>query len=326
MIGILGIHNSDDITYISGNFQDNVNHYWDGRTDVSIIGNRAYNQGGHAVLVVGWDDNYSKDNFGKSGLHLVPPKDGAFLVKNSWGNMNNLGGYCWYSYYDATFAKKGKVVIQGGERDYTSEVYSFRSCESVDSYTGVYGHDPLGKVLDFGKGSESCYGASVFVARKRETLSAVGLYANALNTSYEISIYKGCKESQPTSGDLVSRCSGSLDAGYFTVQLATPVTVNEGDRFAVVVKLTTQGYESPLSCEVQSYTYDYLRDSSGLYYYSGGALYSTDKNGVQTYIGDLFVAENNKKYLHYLDGSILEFRKVARFHSLRFKLRLKGSE
>ncbi|MCH5298425.1 MAG: hypothetical protein J1E96_01555 [Ruminococcus sp.] len=53
---------------------------------------------GHTVSVVGWDDNYSKENFdGK----YTPEEDGAWLCKNSWGpNDNRIGGYLWISYED----------------------------------------------------------------------------------------------------------------------------------------------------------------------------------------------------------------------------------
>ncbi len=36
----------------------------------------------HAVLIVGWDDNYSKDNFVESKR---PKNDGAWIIRNSWG-------------------------------------------------------------------------------------------------------------------------------------------------------------------------------------------------------------------------------------------------
>lgn len=52
---------------------------------------------GHAITIVGWDDNYSKENFSASDR---PGSDGAWLVKNSWGNDVGDNGYLWISYYD----------------------------------------------------------------------------------------------------------------------------------------------------------------------------------------------------------------------------------
>ncbi len=54
----------------------------------------------HAIAIVGWDDNYSKDNFNGSGGK--PQNNGAWLVKNSWGKYNSEGGYLWISYEDKT--------------------------------------------------------------------------------------------------------------------------------------------------------------------------------------------------------------------------------
>lgn len=52
---------------------------------------------GHAITIVGWDDNYSRRNF-KAGCQ--PPADGAWLIKNSWGSEYCDEGYLWISYFD----------------------------------------------------------------------------------------------------------------------------------------------------------------------------------------------------------------------------------
>ena len=48
----------------------------------------------HGITIVGWDDNYSKDNF---GTHK-PTNNGAWLCKNSWSARWSVDGYFWISY------------------------------------------------------------------------------------------------------------------------------------------------------------------------------------------------------------------------------------
>ena len=50
---------------------------------------------GHAIEVVGWDDDYPKENF-----VVTPTNNGAWLIKNSWGSNNELDGFFWISYED----------------------------------------------------------------------------------------------------------------------------------------------------------------------------------------------------------------------------------
>lgn len=54
---------------------------------------------GHSVEIVGWNDNYPKSRFG-AYKNIRPQNNGAWLVRNSWGNYNTLGGYFWISYED----------------------------------------------------------------------------------------------------------------------------------------------------------------------------------------------------------------------------------
>ena len=48
----------------------------------------------HDIVVVGWNDTYSRYNFKNT-----PPGDGAFIIRNSWGPDWGEDGYFYLSYY-----------------------------------------------------------------------------------------------------------------------------------------------------------------------------------------------------------------------------------
>ncbi len=64
----------------------------------------------HAVSIVGWDDNYSKDNFtSPDGSH--PLHDGAYIALNSWGDQYGDGGYYYISYDDQLVESQMSGVV-----------------------------------------------------------------------------------------------------------------------------------------------------------------------------------------------------------------------
>ena len=75
------------------------------------------------------------------------------------------------------------------------------------------------------------------------SLSAVGFYTLVPGTSYEV--YTGSSLGAKTLQH--ERHEASM--GYHTVTLPTPVTVTEGQPFAVAVKVTTPGYGYPIAIE-----------------------------------------------------------------------------
>lgn len=54
---------------------------------------------GHTISIVGWNDNFNKYKFANS-TGVLPQNNGAWLVRNSWGDNNTMGGYFWLSYED----------------------------------------------------------------------------------------------------------------------------------------------------------------------------------------------------------------------------------
>ena len=63
--------------------------------------------GYHMVTLVGWDDNYSKDNF-LSGLK--PSSNGAWKARNSWGTSFGQNGYFRPGRVFSLFRTQGTVL------------------------------------------------------------------------------------------------------------------------------------------------------------------------------------------------------------------------
>lgn len=184
----------------------------------------------HAVQIIGWDDNYSRNNFKTN-----PGVDGAWLIKNSWGDewwngSKYVGdnGCFWISY--AQHLTEGSAFIT----------------EKADEKMKAYYYDALGWCGTFGYSGSKIYAANVFKSeRDGETLTEVGFITPDNNVNYEINIYTGMS-SMPSSSPIpsgnragVSSASGTIAyAGYHTVTLDTPVTLSEGEYFSVVVTFT----------------------------------------------------------------------------------------
>lgn len=185
----------------------------------------------HAVLAVGWDDTYSRENFNASSR---PSRDGAWLIKNSWGTGWGQGGYFWLSYEDSSLGD-GIVYVP----------------EEVTNYNNIYSYDDLGWCYTVGYGPTS-WMANVFKANTSEELKAVSFYTPNVNAQYEISIYTNLADANnPVSGTraVTSQKGTQIFAGYHTVRLNTPVQLTAGRTFSVVIKMTTPGYDTPLSIE-----------------------------------------------------------------------------
>ncbi len=186
----------------------------------------------HAVLIVGWDDNFSRKNFLDT-----PESDGAWLVKNSWGTDWGDNGYFWISYEDKTLTDTNCIDI-----------------ESNDNYSHNYQHDTLdftATVTADNEDRKSSYMANIFTAESSEYVTAAGFYTTDNNADYEITVYTGLKDDKdPTSGKKSTVTKGrQAYAGYHTVKLSEPVEITKGEKFSVVVGLTNPELFYPIAVE-----------------------------------------------------------------------------
>lgn len=200
----------------------------------TYINNRTYAQytdqyltANHEVSIVGWDDDYSSENFLENRR---PPGDGAWIVKNSWGKNWGNEGYFYLSYYDQSVC------------EFTSFYLDLPDEEGKYQYDHNYQYDYLGMksvygILRYPNSNVSV--ANVFTAGSYETLKAVSAVTTEPGSKVQIQIYKNPQGDNPESGTLVAEQTDTVSyGGYHTLELEKPLILKPGDQFSVVQLIT----------------------------------------------------------------------------------------
>ena len=190
----------------------------------------------HMVCIVGWDDTYSKNNFKQA-----PPEDGAWIVKNSWGESWGDKGFFYVSYYDASMnhdrAEYAAYDMEVGR--YADNLY--QNAFQVTSFLGTTA-DGQTDWINRHNGAKYLKVANVFTAQANETgaeeLTAVSFYTLEPST-YIINIYKNVRENNdPESGILAATLTGKIEEpGFMIVPLEEPLYLSEGESYSIVASM-----------------------------------------------------------------------------------------
>ncbi|MBO4902360.1 MAG: chitobiase/beta-hexosaminidase C-terminal domain-containing protein [Lachnospiraceae bacterium] len=193
----------------------------------------------HAVAVVGWDDDYPRENFDSSDwwygkYHMKPANDGAWLIRNSWTTETGIDydSYFWMSYEDKSMSDFWVYeMIDPADPDFDNNYFYDSQIHLCDRTNAVK--------------SANIYQANSEDTSSKETLQAVYFdlsYITGSNIGYTIEIYKNVDPAKgPESGDKAEEATttGTIAlSGMYTIPLKEPVELNYGESFSVVITLS----------------------------------------------------------------------------------------
>ncbi len=220
----------------------------------------APNGGNHAVTVVGYDDNYPRENFAtKPPADMFPDGrhegatnggNGAWLIKNSWGSGEEEfpnkddgtwglfqgqdkapyektsdvhTGYFWMSYYDQSLEMP--------------EALSFDKSNVGKSYI-LDEHDymPVYEMAGATTEGETAM-ANVFTAEYGEKLEQISFFTAAPGTKIYYTVYLLQDEfKDPTDGTIVSYGTEEYKyGGFHKVDLKDPAMIARGQHYSIVI-------------------------------------------------------------------------------------------
>lgn len=283
---INGVYRASDIEYIDNDKQsvkDAIIKYGAVATTVyysTMFLNRAtsaYNcktsseyLANHNLTIVGWDDNYSRDNFIEE---YKPANNGAWLVKNSQGPLYSESGFLWISYED-------KYILN---QDNNKINYSIKSVEKVNDDNKIYEYDDYGATTNLilkvnNEKAEKMTYVNVFNFDKDyDILDKVMINTVAKGAKYKL-YYAKVLNDKPVIDDTMCLLDEGIISykGYMTFDF-NDIKIPEG-KGAIVLDLDNSENNKEVSLGIES----------NIKYVSGSMAYIASANS-----GESFVYENN---------------------------------
>lgn len=219
----------------------------------------------HSVIIVGWDDNYPKENF---RFNSNIENNGAWLVKSSWGNNNNEGGYIWVSYEDTSILDEG----------YNTN-YSILEAEQSNNNYKLYQHDEEGADYTFklakedGEPETNLYVANLYdFTEDYNILDSIVFQTTNKGATYDL-YYIPLKEDIPDIENKIVLYSGTVPySGYIKTGVNSFVLPKGKGVIGIHIDNTINNKAASIGCQ------------ENLVYSSGEYLYKAKVNLGESYI------------------------------------------
>ncbi len=205
----------------------------------------------HGVTIVGYDDAYSRANFG-DGVNDLPEGDGAWIVKNSFGSQtedfpNNQGLTPDWGLTDADGNHTGYFYVSYYDKSVTGfETYEFDLSEkNVGASTGriidQYDYLPVNGTT-YGTFTGKVSGANIFTADADMAVRALWCETTAANTTVTYDVYLLDDDAEdPTDAERSRKVYSAAETyeygGYHRHKIADGdwIAMRAGQRYSVVV-------------------------------------------------------------------------------------------
>ena len=175
----------------------------------------------HASLIVGWNDNYSKDNFAEG---YKPDKNGAWIIRNTHGSS----GEYYISYYDPYLLNNENMAITSIKSVGYDHIYQYNpsGCKSYQ-YAGDYYCYSLGNV-------PSKQVVSIFEknGEGNQKLDSVGFYVQS-SSSKSVEVYFSSSSSNDIPSDLfdsnnkICEKNNITNNGYYSCELSNSKIISQ---------------------------------------------------------------------------------------------------
>ncbi|MBK1813865.1 Ig-like domain-containing protein [Clostridium sp. YIM B02505] len=247
-----------------------------------------YSYANHAVVIVGWDDNFPKENF-----PTLPSGNGAFICKNSWGEGFGDNGYIYVSYYDTIVGTDSAVIP------------TLTKKSQYDKRNSYGDNFPMYAI---GTSYESSYAASTYTASENQYVNSIGVFSNEQDITYDLYIEEDYGTNKFTN--ILNKKVKTIkihDAGFHTIKLDTPVKISAGKTYAVAFRNNAKG----LFVEPDTVTYPYENNN---FISFGGQSWMSGYDGV-------FIVANTTKVPQYpITGISLDKSNLSLGYNGKYKL------
>ncbi len=218
----------------------------------------------HTSIIVGWDDSVKSSTFSPK----QPKNDGAWIIKNSWGESGKEKGF-YYISYDLSIG--GLYVID---------------LAMAKDYQNIYHYDgdvTISMMKSAGQAQAAIYEAKLSSPTKQEQLKAVAISVPEDNLDVNVKIYKDLKANPgnvndkiniPEQGEPVLDMNAHIEwSGMHTIDLERNIDIEQGEYFSIVIRCKrANGVSVPVNCSVDKYS------TNDMTYYLQGQQWVNFKN------------------------------------------------